>query len=98
MHNSSPLRPEILTGVNLVVVRELTGGIYFGQPRVRQYVGDEFQAVDTMVYSESEVRRIAHTAFKLAADRRKKVSSVDKANVLESSRPVSYTHLRAHET
>ena len=69
-----------------MVVRELTGGIYFGEPRGRQSVSGEIIATDTMSYSESEVRRVAHMAFQLARQRRGKVSSVDKANVLESSR------------
>jgi 3-isopropylmalate dehydrogenase len=88
---ASPLRPERLEGVDLVVVRELTGDVYFGQPRLRRQVssGDgrlEEQALDTMSYTESEVRRVAHLAFRLARGRRGKVTSVDKANVLESSR------------
>lgn len=78
----SPLRPELVRGVDLVVVRELTGGIYFGQPRVE---GDE-RAVDTMVYTRAEVERIAHLAFQIARGRRGKVTSVDKANVLACSR------------
>jgi 3-isopropylmalate dehydrogenase len=83
--DASPLRPERLEGVDLVVVRELTGGIYFGERGRRPYDGGE-QAFDTMLYSDAEVRRIAHLAFKLARGRRGKVNSVDKANVLESSR------------
>lgn len=79
--NSSPLRPERITGVDLLVVRELTGGIYFG-PRQE---GTE-TAYDTMVYSAPEVRRIAEVAFQAAEGRRGKVTSVDKANVLSSSR------------
>jgi len=82
----SPIRPQLLQGVDLIVVRELTGGIYFGQPRGRKIIGGEVQAVDSMVYTESEVRRIADLAFELAGQRRNKVTSVDKANVLESSR------------
>ena len=82
----SPIRPQRLQGVDLMVVRELTGGIYFGQPRGRKIIGGEVQAVDSMVYTESEVRRIADLAFDLAGQRRNKVTSVDKANVLESSR------------
>jgi 3-isopropylmalate dehydrogenase len=73
-----------LAEVDLVVVRELTGGIYFG-PRQEATVGDE-TAYDTMVYTAGEIRRIAHTAFRLARKRRGKVTSVDKANVLASSR------------
>ncbi len=84
--NASPLRPERLENVNLLVVRELTGGIYFGEPRFRRTVNGEEQAVDTMAYTESEVRRVARLAFQLAGKRQGKVTSVDKANVLESSR------------
>lgn len=89
---ASPLRPERLAGVDLMVVRELTGGIYFGQPRLRHKVLNELtgqqedEAIDTMTYTESEVRRVAHLAFQLARQRRNKVTSVDKANVLECSR------------
>jgi 3-isopropylmalate dehydrogenase len=79
---ASPLRPELVQHVDLIVVRELTGGIYFGQPRVE---GNE-RALDTMVYTRSEVERIAHVAFRVARERRRKVTSVDKANVLASSR------------
>ncbi len=81
--HASPLRPEIVAGVDLVVVRELTGGIYFGQPRIE---GDDGRAVDTMVYTATEVERVMHVAFRLARQRRKKVTSVDKANVLACSR------------
>ena len=90
--SASPLRPERLAGVDLLVVRELTGGIYFGQPRLRHKVlneetdQEETEAIDTMSYTESEVRRVAHLAFQLARQRRSKVTSVDKANVLECSR------------
>ncbi|MCI0397355.1 MAG: 3-isopropylmalate dehydrogenase [Chloroflexi bacterium] len=83
---ASPLRPERLQGVDLLVVRELTGGIYFGTPRERRTVNGEIQAVDTLVYSQSEIRRVSHVAFQAARQRRGKVTSVDKANVLESSR------------
>lgn len=79
---ASPLRPALVEGVDLVVVRELTGGIYFGQPRVE---GGE-RAVDTMIYTRPEVERIAHVAFRMALTRRAKVTSVDKANVLACSR------------
>jgi 3-isopropylmalate dehydrogenase len=79
---ASPLKAEIITGVDLVVVRELTGGIYFGQPRVESTE----RAVDTMIYTHAEVERIAHVAFRLARGRRRKVTSVDKANVLACSR------------
>jgi 3-isopropylmalate dehydrogenase len=79
---ASPLRADLVEGVDLVVVRELTGGLYFGQPRVE---GSE-RAVDTMVYTRAEVERIAHVAFRAARQRRGKVTSVDKANVLACSR------------
>jgi len=84
--DASPLRIEILNQVDLVVVRELTGGIYFGEPRHRVQLNGEEQAVDTMTYTESEVRRVAHLAFQLSRERKGKVTSVDKANVLECSR------------
>jgi len=79
---TSPLKPEAVRGVDLIVVRELTGGIYFGRPRVE---GTE-RAVDTMTYTREEVERIAHLAFGMALGRRGKVTSVDKANVLACSR------------
>ncbi len=85
MH-ASPLRPERLAGVDLIVVRELTGGIYFGEPRLRRQVDGEIEAIDTMSYRQSEIRRVARVAFELAARRRGKLTSVDKANVLECSR------------
>jgi 3-isopropylmalate dehydrogenase len=67
-------------------VRELTGGLYFGQPRMRRVVDGQAEAVDTMTYTESEIQRVAHLAFALARKRRSKVTSIDKANVLECSR------------
>ena len=79
--NGSNVRPEVVRGVDLVFVRELLGGIYFGQPRHR----DASRAVDTEVYTVEEVRRVARVAFSLAQSRRKKLTSVDKANVLETS-------------
>ena len=84
--DASPLRPELLQEVDLLVVRELTGGIYFGEPRHRIELNGEEQAVDTMTYTESEVHRVAHLAFQLARERSSRVTSVDKANVLECSR------------
>jgi 3-isopropylmalate dehydrogenase len=84
--NASPLKAERLQGVDLLIVRELTGGIYFGEPRLRREVDGEIEAVDTMSYRQSEIRRVADTAFRLARQRRKKLTSVDKANVLETSR------------
>ncbi len=82
--SASSLKPEIVAGLDILIVRELTGGIYFGQPRgVRTLENGERQGFNTDVYSESEIRRIAHVAFQLAQQRNKKVLSVDKANVLE---------------
>jgi len=83
---SSPLKPEKLNGVDIMVVRELTGGLYFGQPKGREIINGHEHAVDTLEYFDYEVRRVVELAFKLAVLRRKKVTSVDKANVLESSR------------
>lgn len=83
---ASPLKPELLRGVDFVVVRELTGGLYFGQPKGRDIVDGRARAVDTMEYYDFEIERIIKLAFKLASGRRKKVTSVDKANVLETSR------------
>jgi 3-isopropylmalate dehydrogenase len=84
--HASTLKPEVLQGTDLIVVRELTGGIYFGQPKERGVKDGQRWAVDTMHYWEHEVRRVAHVAFRLARQRRKKLTSVDKANVLECSR------------
>jgi len=82
----SPLRPERLAGVDMMIVRELTGGVYFGEPRRRERVGDVVRALDTMAYQDFEIRRIVKLAFEIARQRRGLVTSVDKANVLESSR------------
>jgi 3-isopropylmalate dehydrogenase len=82
----SPVKSENLVGVDLVVVRELTGGLYFGQPKGRFSDNGSLRAVDTMEYHEFEIVRILELAFRLAKNRRKKVTSVDKANVLETSR------------
>jgi 3-isopropylmalate dehydrogenase len=84
--DSSPLRPDRLAGVDVLVVRELTGGIYFGMPRLREEVDGGVRAVDTMVYSDHEIRRIVRLAFEFARHRRGIVTSVDKANILETSR------------
>ncbi len=84
--DASPLKPERLQGVDILVIRELTGGLYFGQPKMREMRGDCEWAVDTLEYYDYEIRRIVQLAFDLAKGRRKKVTSVDKANVLESSR------------
>jgi len=83
---ASPLRPEILTGVDLIVVRELTGGIYFGKPSERRTTAAGRAAVDTLVYSEEEIARLLHAGFALARQRRRRLASVDKANILASSR------------
>jgi 3-isopropylmalate dehydrogenase len=83
---AAPLKADILRGVDLVVVRELTGGIYFGKPSERRQTESGREAVDTMVYTEHEVARLMRRAFDLARQRRRKVTSVDKANVLSSSR------------
>jgi 3-isopropylmalate dehydrogenase len=82
----SPLKPEKLAGVDILVLRELTGGLYFGQPKGRDIINGRQRAVDTLEYYEDEIQRIVKLAFELALGRRKKVTSVDKANVLESSR------------
>ncbi len=79
--NASTLKPEVIKGVDLLVVRELIGGIYFGQPRALE----EDRAYNTMVYTKAEIERIAKIAFEIAKKRRLKVTSVDKANVLEVS-------------
>jgi len=84
--NASPLKPERLAGVDILVIRELTGGLYFGTPKGREKVDGRERAVDTLEYFDFEVKRVVELAFRLAAGRRQKVSSVDKANVLESSR------------
>ena len=79
--DSSPLRKDVVRGVDLLIVRELLGGIYFGSPRGRE----NEHAFNTEIYSRDEVRRVARIAFKLARHRRRRLTSVDKANVLESS-------------
>ena len=84
--DASPVKPEVLERVDLVVVRELTGGLYFAEPKKRWTDAHGRAAVDTLAYTEAEVRRILHTAFRLAITRRRRVTSVDKANVLETSR------------
>src|SRR5207249_1332256 len=86
MEDASPLRAEIVRGTDILVVRELLGGIYFGEPRGTQGSAPDRVAVDTMRYAESEIERIAHVALELAKGRRGKVTSVDKANVLDCSR------------
>ena len=81
---AGPLKPEILAGTDMLVVRELTGGLYYGEPR--GVAADESSAHNTMRYSRQEIERIARRAFEAARSRKKRVTSVDKANVLETSR------------
>lgn len=84
--HASTLKPEVVSGLDLLIVRELTGGIYFGQPRgVRTLENGERQGYNTLVYSESEIERIAHVAFQSAQKRSKRVCSIDKSNVLETT-------------
>jgi len=83
---ASTLKPEVIRGVDLVIIRELTGGLYFGQPQGRQDNAQGRAAVDTLYYTEAEIGRLMRVAFDLARQRRKKVTSVDKANVLASGR------------
>ncbi|OIR19902.1 3-isopropylmalate dehydrogenase [mine drainage metagenome] len=84
--NSSSLKPELVSGLDIMILRELTGDIYFGQPRgIRTLDSGERQGFDTMHYSESEIRRVAHVGFQIAMKRNKKMCSVDKANVLDTS-------------
>jgi 3-isopropylmalate dehydrogenase len=84
--DSSPLKAERLKGVDILVLRELTGGLYFGQPKMREMTEKGERGVDTLEYYDFEIKRIVELAFTLAKGRKKKVMSVDKANVLESSR------------
>ena len=84
--NASTLKPELVSGLDIMILRELTGDIYFGQPRgIRTLDTGEREGFDTMRYTESEIRRVAHVGFKIARKRNKKVCSVDKANVLDTS-------------
>jgi 3-isopropylmalate dehydrogenase len=85
LSDRSTLKQEVVEGTDLLVVRELTGGIYFGRPKERSGSGPDERAVDTLVYTRAEVDRVARRAFDLARDRRGRVTSVDKANVLVSS-------------
>lgn len=83
--DSSPLKNHLVEGTDMIIVRELTGGIYYGSPRGIIESGAEVRAVNTMTYTRSEIERVARMAFRLAQGRRKKVTSVDKSNVLENS-------------
>jgi 3-isopropylmalate dehydrogenase len=84
--NATPLKPEIVKGLDFVFIRELTGGLYFGRPKRQWTTSRGRRAVDTMSYSEQEIARIVKVGFELARTRNKKLTSVDKANVLQSSR------------
>ena len=83
--NSSPLKNELVDGTDMIIVRELTGGLYYGTPRGISGSGADERAINTMTYTRPEIERVAHMAFQLARKRRKKVTSVDKSNVLENS-------------
>ncbi len=84
--SASPLRPELLEGVDCLIVRELTSGLYFGRPSEQRVTPEGRAAIDTLWYTEGEIRRIVTLAFELARDRRRRVTQVDKANVLATSR------------
>lgn len=86
LEDCSPLRTEVMRGTDVLIVRELLGGIYFGEPRSTTGAPGDRVAIDTMRYGEAEIERIARVAFELARSRRRKVTSVDKANVLDCSR------------
>lgn len=83
--NASTLKPEAVAGLDIMIVRELTGDIYFGEPRGIEMRGGERVGFNTMIYSESEIRRIAHVAFRAARKRQRRLCSVDKMNVLETT-------------
>ena len=85
LEGTSALRPEVASAIDLLIVRELNGDVYFGEKGTRKTASGEREGYDIMSYSESEVRRIAHVAFRAAQGRRKRLCSVDKANVLETS-------------
>ena len=86
MEGSSPLKDERVKGTDIIIIRELTGGLYFAKPKRRWTTSQGRRGVDTLRYTEREVERVVRVAFELAQGRRKKVTSVDKANVLESSK------------
>ncbi len=83
--DSSPLKNHLIDGVDMIILRELTGGIYYGTPRGIEGEGDDERGTNTMTYTRKEIARVTRMAFKLARARRKKVASVDKSNVLETS-------------
>lgn len=93
----SPLKPEVLSGTDLMIVRELTGGIYIGKPRGIETVDGVRRGFNTMIYSEPEIERIARAAFELARTRSGRVCSIDKSNVLETSRLWREVVQRLHE-
>lgn len=96
--DASTLKPEVVSGLDIMIVRELTGGIYFGKPRgVRTLENGEREGYNTLVYRESEVRRIAQVAFDIARKRNSKVCSVDKANVLECTEMWRETIIALHK-
>jgi len=82
---ASTLKPEVIAGVDIMLVRELTGGLYFGEPRSRQKTATGEEAIDTLSYTTEEIERLIRRGFELARTRRKKVTSVDKANVIATS-------------
>lgn len=84
--NSSPLKPEIVSGVDIMIIRELTGDVYFGEPKGVEFINGIKTGFNNMIYTENEVKRIAHVAFQTAMKRNKRLCSIDKANVLDVSR------------
>ncbi len=86
LENASTIKAEVVHGTDLLVVRELTGGLYFGKPSEIRETAQGYEAIDTLLYTEAEIERIVRIAFELARGRRSKVTSVDKANVLSSSK------------
>ena len=84
--DASPVKPDVVRGTDMLIVRELTGGIYFGKPSEQMETAEGRSAIDTLLYSETEIRRLVELGFELAKGRRNKVTSVDKANVMASSR------------
>ena len=86
LEDASPLKPELVRGLDLVVVRELTGGIYYGTPKEQRQTNGVEEAIDTMIYRAPEIERIARVGFEVARSRRKRLTSVDKQNILETSR------------
>jgi 3-isopropylmalate dehydrogenase len=86
LEDASSLKPELVRGLDLIVVRELTGGIYYGTPKEQRCIDGVDEAVDTMIYRAPEIERIAHVAFALARARKHRLVSVDKQNILETSR------------